>query len=85
MPFTTVKVIEGVFSHDQKTQFIDKITEAMVEVEGEVEAMRDLTWVVIDEVKVGDWANRGTAHQPQAEGGLTRAERRGSGDADPRR
>jgi 4-oxalocrotonate tautomerase len=69
MPFTTVKVIEGVFSHDQKTQFIDKITEAMVEVEGEVEgeveAMRDLTWVVIDEVKVGDCAIGGRPINPK--------------------
>ena len=59
MPFTTVKVIEGVFSQDQKA----KITEAMVEVEGE--AMRDLTWVVIDEVKVGDWAIRGRPINPK--------------------
>jgi len=35
MPITTVKVIEGVFSDDQRAQFVDKITEAMIEVEGE--------------------------------------------------
>jgi len=52
MPFTTVKVIEGVFSKEQKAQLIEKITEAMVEGEG----MRDLTWVVIEEIKPGDWA-----------------------------
>ena len=52
MPFTTVKVIEGVFSKEQKAQLIKKITEAMIEVEGE--GMRDLTWVVIEEVKPGD-------------------------------
>ena len=34
------------FSKDQKEQLIDKITEAMIEVEGE--GMRDKTWVVID-------------------------------------
>ena len=54
MPFTTVKVIEGVFSEDQKAQLIGKITEAMIEVYGE--GMRDKTWVVIEEVKQGDWA-----------------------------
>jgi 4-oxalocrotonate tautomerase len=54
MPFTTVKVIEGVFSKGQKAQLVDKITEAMIEVEGE--GMRDKTWVVIEEVKHGDWA-----------------------------
>ena len=54
MPFTTVKVIEGVFSKEQKAQLIDKITEAMIE--GEGEGMRDLTWVTIEETKAGDWA-----------------------------
>ena len=63
MPFTTVKVIEGVFSKEQKTQLIKKITEAMIEVEGE--AMRDLTWVVIDEVKQGDWAIGGKVPTPK--------------------
>ena len=29
MPFTTVKVIEGVFSKEQKAQLIKKITEAI--------------------------------------------------------
>jgi 4-oxalocrotonate tautomerase len=64
MPFTTVKVIEGVFSTEQKTQFIEKITDAMVEVQGE--AMRDLTWVVIDEVKSGDWAIGGNPIDPRS-------------------
>ena len=63
MPFTTVKVIEGVFSKEQKAQLIDKITEAMIEVEGE--AMRDLTWVVIEEVKAGDWAIGGKVPTPK--------------------
>lgn len=54
MPFTTVKVIEGVFSKEMKAQLIDKITEGMIEVYGE--GMRDKTWVVIEEVKVEDWA-----------------------------
>jgi 4-oxalocrotonate tautomerase len=63
MPFTTVKVIEGVFSKEQKAQLIDKITEAMIEVEGE--GMRDLTWVVIEEVKQGDWAIGGKRPAPK--------------------
>ena len=54
MPFTTVKVIEGVFSKEQKAQLIQKITEAEIEVYGE--GMRDKTWVVIEEVKPVDWA-----------------------------
>jgi 4-oxalocrotonate tautomerase len=63
MPFTTVKVIEGVFSKEQKAQLIKKITEAMIEVEGE--GMRDLTWVVIEEVKPGDWAIGGKPISPK--------------------
>ena len=54
MPFTTIKVIEGVFSNEQKVQLIEKVTEAMIDVEGE--GMRQVTWVVIEEVKQGDWA-----------------------------
>ncbi|HVX86227.1 MAG TPA: 4-oxalocrotonate tautomerase family protein [Phycisphaerae bacterium] len=54
MPLVNVKVIEGVFTPEQKREMIRKVTEAMVSVEGE--AMRGTTWVVIDEVKGGDWA-----------------------------
>jgi len=64
MPFTTVKVIEGVFTKEQKTQLIEKITEAMIGVEGE--HMRALTWVVIEEVKSGDWAIGGKPIFPKA-------------------
>lgn len=63
MPLTTVKVIEGVFSKEQKAEMIKKITEAMVEVEGE--GMRDVTWVIIEEVKVGDWAIGGKVPKPK--------------------
>lgn len=65
MPFTTVKVIEDVFTKEQKAQLIEKITEAMIEVEGE--SMRHLTWVVIEEVKSGDWAIGGKPVFPKAE------------------
>ena len=57
MPFTTIKVIEGVFSNEQKAQLIVKVTEAKIEVEGE--DMRHLTWVTIEEVKKGRLGNRG--------------------------
>lgn len=59
MPFTTVKVIEGVFSKEQKTKLIEKVTEGMIEVYGE--GMRDKTWVIVEEVKEGDWAIGGKA------------------------
>ena len=59
MPFINVKVIEGVFSFEQKARIIRKLTDAMVEIEGE--AMRPVTWAVIEEVRSGDWAIGGKA------------------------
>lgn len=57
MPFINVKVIEGVFSTEQKAQIIRKLTDAMVDIEGE--AMRPVTWAVIEEVKSGEWGIAG--------------------------
>ncbi|KAA0087050.1 4-oxalocrotonate tautomerase family protein [Mycolicibacterium sp. P9-64] len=54
MPFINVKLIEGVFTDVQKQEIARSLTDAMVAVEGE--AMRPVTWCVIDEVKSGDWA-----------------------------
>lgn len=53
MPLVTVRVVEGVFSAEQKNTMIERLTEAMVSVEGE--KMRAHTWVVLEEVKSGDW------------------------------
>lgn len=53
MPLINVRLIEGVFSSSQKQQIVRKLTEAMVEIEGE--NMRPVTCVIIDEVKSGDW------------------------------
>ena len=53
MPFINVKVIEGVFNDAQKTQIAERLTDAMVSVEGE--NMRGVTWCVIEEVRSGDW------------------------------
>jgi 4-oxalocrotonate tautomerase len=54
MPLINVKLIEDVFNKSQKKQIVTKLTDAMVAIEGE--AMRQVTWVVIDEVKSGHWA-----------------------------
>ena len=59
MPLVNVKVIEGVFRDDQKQDMIEKLTDAMVEIEGE--NMRGVTWVVIEEAKSGDWGIGGQA------------------------
>ena len=53
MPFLNVKVIEGVFSADQKQEMVRRLTDTMVEIEGE--NMRPVTWVVVEEVRSGDW------------------------------
>ena len=53
MPLVNVKIIEGVFSDSQKKEMVKKLTEAMVSIEGE--NMRGVTWVVVEEVKSGDW------------------------------
>lgn len=54
MPLVTIDVIKNVFTPDQKEQLIEKVTEAMVAVEGE--NMRPVTWVRIKEFESGDWA-----------------------------
>jgi 4-oxalocrotonate tautomerase len=54
VPLINVKLIEGVFTPEQKTQIAERLTDAMVSIEGE--AMRGVTWCVIEEVKSGDWA-----------------------------
>ena len=59
MPFVNVKLIEGVFSSDQKAEMIAKLTDTMVSIEGE--NMRPVTWVVIEEVAIGEWGIGGNA------------------------
>jgi 4-oxalocrotonate tautomerase len=53
MPLVNVKLIEGVFTTEQKRDMIQRLTDTMVEIEGE--NLRPVTWVVIEEVKGGDW------------------------------
>jgi 4-oxalocrotonate tautomerase len=59
MPLIQVRVIKDVFNKDQKRQIINKLTDAMVSVEGE--NMRAVTWVTIEEVESGDWGIGGNA------------------------
>ena len=53
MPFVNVKVIEGVFSSEQKRDMVRRLTDTMVDIEGE--NMRPVTWVVVEEVRSGQW------------------------------
>ena len=59
MPLVDIHVIKGVFTPEQKSQMITKVTDAMVSVEGE--KLRGVTWVKINEVEGGDWAIGGQA------------------------
>jgi 4-oxalocrotonate tautomerase len=53
MSLIEVHLIEKVFSPEQKRQMIEKLTDAMVSIEGE--NLRGLTWVKVTEVRTGDW------------------------------
>ena len=57
MPLINVKLIEGVFSDEQKQRIVRDLTDAMVAIEGET--MRQVTWVVVEEVRSGDWGIAG--------------------------
>jgi 4-oxalocrotonate tautomerase len=59
MPLVTIDVIKDVFSPSQKEELIQRVTDAMVSVEGE--ALRGVTWVRVQEFEQGDWAIGGKA------------------------
>jgi 4-oxalocrotonate tautomerase len=63
MPLANIKVIEGVFSDAEKQQMIEKVTEALVAVEGE--PLRDKTVVIIEETRSGDWGFGGATLSTQ--------------------
>jgi 4-oxalocrotonate tautomerase len=64
MPLIQVKLIEQVFTDRQKKEMITKLTDAMVSIEGE--NMRPVTWVVIEDVKSGEWGIGGQAMTTEA-------------------
>jgi len=59
MPLIQVRLIEDVFTPAQKQEMITKLTDAMVAIEGE--NMRPVTWVIIEDVRSGDWGIGGQA------------------------
>jgi 4-oxalocrotonate tautomerase len=59
MPLVQVKLIEKVFTTQQKQEMIRKLTDAMVSIEGE--NMRPVTWVIIEDVNSGEWGIGGQA------------------------
>jgi len=59
MPMVDIQLIDGVFTPEQKKRMIEKVTDTMVEIEGE--AMRGVTWVRIQEYASGAWGIGGKA------------------------
>ena len=57
MPLINVKLIEGVFTAQQKREIVTRLTDTMVEIEGE--NLRPVTWVIVEEVLSGDWGIAG--------------------------
>jgi len=64
MPLIQVKLIEEVFTPAQKKDMIAKLTDAMVAIEGE--KMRGVTWVIIEDVRSGEWGIGGQAMTTEA-------------------
>lgn len=72
MPLANIKVIEGVFSQEEKQQIIENVTDALVAVEGE--GIRDKTLVIVEETKSGDWGIGGRALTTEDVKGLREAQ-----------
>jgi 4-oxalocrotonate tautomerase len=64
MPLIQVKLIDEVFTAAQKKEMITRLTDAMVAIEGE--SLRPVTWVVIEEVRSGQWGIGGQPMTTQA-------------------
>ena len=54
MPFVDIKVIADVFSHDEKREAVERVSETLLDTWGE--GMRKATHVVITETPSGEWA-----------------------------
>jgi 4-oxalocrotonate tautomerase len=54
MPLVNIELIRNVFTPEQKRQLIERVTDAMISVQGE--KLRGVTWVRIKELDEGAWA-----------------------------
>ena len=54
MPFINVKLMDGVFSSEEKHAMAAALTDVMVKFEGS-EAFREVVWVLIEELHVDGW------------------------------
>ena len=54
MPFVNIKLVEGVFTTEQKHEMAAAISNVMVRFEGS-EAFREVVWVLIEELHKDGW------------------------------
>ena len=70
MALVTIDIVKDVFTPDQKREIIERVTEAMIAVEGE--AMRQVTWVKLNEIDHwavgGELLNAGAVHAQMSAG-----------------
>lgn len=54
MPFVNVKLVDGVFTPEEKHSMAKALTDVMVRFEGS-EAFREVVWVLIEELHTDGW------------------------------
>jgi 4-oxalocrotonate tautomerase len=59
MPFIDIRVIEGVFTPEEQRELVERVSDAVIAVEGE--GLRPSTHTVITETPSGAWAIGGQA------------------------
>ena len=59
MPLIEVKVFKDELSNDQSAELTSRITDAVAETTSE--KLRDVTWVIVNEVNDGHWGVGGNA------------------------
>ncbi len=62
MPLIEVKVFEDEFDESERAALITAITDATVSLTGE--GIRPYTWVIVEEVKSGNWGSGRPTGQP---------------------
>jgi len=62
MPLVNVKLIEGDLTPEQKREMIQRVTDTMVEIEGE--NLRQVTWVVVEESGVATGVSAAAVSPP---------------------
>ena len=65
MPYIDVKLYEGRLDPESTQRLIERLTEAVVEVYGE--AIRDQTWIVLQEISPVRWGIGGRTGSPPAQ------------------